>query len=256
MGPFSSLPSFTIKGITFPLAKGAPVNGKILEAILHSYAPYYSGTGPNGTDPQTYAGSGNGLQPAWGNAWADRNNIGKIVSALMQRLYLAKNEWDVEREARFAVNDFMRQLTGRNSASGGATASGLSGTSDNRFIGLFAARLMENIAANNATKAALLQASNKPEAKRGVPQSNFLKNTTKTTGVIKQASPGKSTPNKNPAIPALPKPPPASGCVPGYYIYWRPEPIYNPNSPYPPVKVPICIPCPTDPNKYVKGSGC
>lgn len=250
-----SLPSFTIKGITFPLAKGTPVNRNILEAILYSYAPYYSGTGPNGTDPQTYAGSGNGLQPAWGEAWSSQANIGKIISALMPRLYLAKNEWDIEREARFAVNDLMRQLTGRNSALDGATASSLSGTSDNRFIGLFAARLMENIAENNAVKAALIQAS-KPTAKRGGLQSNFLKNTTKTTGVRQQASPGKSTPNKNPAIPALPKPPPASGCVPGYYIYFRPEPTFNSRSPYPPVKVPTCVPCPADPKKYVKGSGC
>lgn len=90
MGPVNSLQSFTIKGITFPLAKGTPVNGKILEAILYSYAPYYSGTGPNGTDPQTYAGSGNGLQPAWGGEWSSQTNIGKIISALMPRLYLAK----------------------------------------------------------------------------------------------------------------------------------------------------------------------
>ena len=251
MGPFSSLPSFTIKGITFPLAKGTPVNGKILEAILRSYAPYYSGTGPNGTDPQTYAGSGNGLQPAWGNVW--EFNIGKIIGALMPRLYLAKNEWDVEREARFAVNDFMRQLTGRNSAL--ADREPASSLTDNRFIGLFIERRMENIAANNATKAALLQASNKPKQKVGGIRGNFLKDTTKTTGVIRQSSPGKSTPNKNPAIPPLPKPPPASGCVPGYYIYYRPEPTYN-NQRFPPVKVPTCVPCPTDPNKYVKGSGC
>lgn len=253
MGPVNSLQSFTIKGITFPLAKGTPVNGKILEAILYSYAPYYSGTGPNGTDPQTYAGSGNGLQPAWGGEWSSQTNIGKIISALMPRLYLAKNEWDIEREARFAVNDLMRQLTGSNSALDVATASRLG---DNRFIGLFAESVMRNIAENNAIKAALLQAS-KPNSKRGAPPpSNFLKNTTKTTGVKQQASPGKSTPNKNPAIPALPKPPPASGCVPGYYIYFRPEPTFNSNSPYPPVKVPTCVPCPADPKKYVKGSGC
>lgn len=124
----------------------------------------------------------------------------------------------------------MRQLTGSNSALDVATASRLG---DNRFIGLFAESVMRNIAENNAIKAALLQAS-KPNSKRGAPPpSNFLKNTTKTTGVKQQASPGKSTPNKNPAIPALPKPPPASGCVPGYYIYFRPEPTFNSNSPYP-----------------------
>lgn len=84
----------------------------------------------------------------------------------------------------------MRQLTGSNSALDVATASRLG---DNRFIGLFAESVMRNIAENNAIKAALLQAS-KPNSKRGAPPpSNFLKNTTKTTGVKQQASPGKST---------------------------------------------------------------
>lgn len=252
MARVNSLPSFTIKGITFPLAKGTGVNSKILEAILYSYAPYYSGTGPNGTDPQVYAGSGNGLQPPWGNAWADRNNIGKIVSALMQRLYLAKNEWDVEREARFAVNNFMRQLTGRNSALNGATAARLG---DSQYVASLATNLYRNTAANAAppTLAAIAQASAaRPAARASAARpvargtvNSFLKSTTKTTGVIKQASPGKSTPNKNPAVPALPKPTPVSGCVPGYHIYNQPLPTYSNNggvTRYDIHFVPTCVP--------------
>ena len=114
MGPFSSLPSFTIQGVTFPLARTVFVADNRLAPILCSYQPYYSGTGPNGTDPQTYAGSGNGLQAPWGNAW--KFNIGSVISVFRSRLYSVKNEWDVEREARFAINGFMRDLTGRNAA--------------------------------------------------------------------------------------------------------------------------------------------
>lgn len=109
-----SLPSFIVQGVTFPLVRTVFVADNRLASILCSYQPYYSGTGPNGSDPQTYAGSGNGLQAPWGNAW--KFNIGSVISVFRSRLYSVKNEWDVEREARFAINGFMRNLTGRNAA--------------------------------------------------------------------------------------------------------------------------------------------
>lgn len=118
--PFTGfLPPFTVQGITFtprpfPLSSTVIANssGSRLASILCSYQPYYSGTGPNGSDPQTYAGSGNGLQPPWGNAW--KFNIGSVISVFSRRLSSVKNAWDVEREARFAINSFMRSVsTGR-----------------------------------------------------------------------------------------------------------------------------------------------
>ena len=72
---------------------------------------------------------------------------------------------------------------------------------------------------------------------------NFIKNTPKPPTTIKQPSPGKGTPNKNPPIPPPPPPPPdirVSLCPPGDYFDR---------------KTSKCVPCPTG-KQYITGSGC
>lgn len=70
----------------------------------------------------------------------------------------------------------------------------------------------------------------------------FIKYTPKKGTTTKQSSPGKPTPNQNPAIP--PPPPPdikVSLCLPGEYLDKNTS---------------RCEPCPTGPKQYIKGSGC
>lgn len=69
-----------------------------------------------------------------------------------------------------------------------------------------------------------------------------IKSTPKKPTTTKQSSPGKNTPNKNPAIP--PPPPPdikVSLCLPGEYLDKNTS---------------RCKPCPTGPMQYITGSGC
>ena len=70
----------------------------------------------------------------------------------------------------------------------------------------------------------------------------FIKYNPKKVTTKKQSSPGKPTPNQNPAIP--PPPPPdikVSLCLPGEYLDKNTS---------------RCEPCPTGPMQYIKGSGC
>ena len=87
-----------------------------------------------------------------------------------------------------------------------------------------------------ATKVVVITA--KPNSKKTV------KNTPKKPNTIKQSSPGKGTPNKNPTIPKPPPPPPdiiVSLCLPDTYLD---------------IKTGNCVPCPTGKGQYIRGSGC
>ena len=71
----------------------------------------------------------------------------------------------------------------------------------------------------------------------------FIKYNPKKGTTTKQSSPGKPTPNQNPAIPKPPPPPDikVSLCLPGEYLDKNTS---------------RCEPCPTGPKQYIKGSGC
>ena len=71
----------------------------------------------------------------------------------------------------------------------------------------------------------------------------FIKYNPKKGTTTKQSSPGKPTPNQNPAIPKPPPPPDikVSLCLPGEYLDKNTS---------------RCEPCPTGPMQYIKGSGC
>jgi hypothetical protein len=100
----------------------------------------------------------------------------------------------------------------------------------------------------------------------------FVKNTPKKQNTIKQSSPGKGTPNKNPTIPKPPPPPPPSPpAFPPDKIMQRPCPIcimsLNPDAksycpeckPCPPGwyagEEGECLKCPIG-KQYITGSGC
>lgn len=69
-----------------------------------------------------------------------------------------------------------------------------------------------------------------------------IKSTPKKPTTTKQSSPGKGTPNKNPAIPSPPPPNiKVSLCLPGEY--------FDKNTSR-------CKPCPIGPKQYITGSGC
>jgi hypothetical protein len=248
-----SLPSFTVQGVTFPLIKGAsrPSNKKV-EDIIYSYEPYYSGTGPNGSDPQTYAGSFGGLQPAWGNGW--KYKIDMVIGILINRLYSAKNEWDVEREARFAVNEVMRMLTAKGQPlPSGATSTPRAPTPVTPVVVRSPRPLPPPPAPfvrNSIPKPPVIFVSN--VKKNSVKSVKF---TPKPTNIARRPSPKKPTPNKNPPIPPPPPPPPPSPpAFPPDKIMQRPCPMciasLNPNNKS---YCPECKPCP--PGWYVGAKG-
>jgi len=87
-----------------------------------------------------------------------------------------------------------------------------------------------------ATKVVVITA--KPNSRKAI------KTTPKKPNTTKQSSPGKPTPNKNPAIPPPPPPPPdikVSLCLPDTYLD---------------IKTGKCVPCPTGKGQYIRGSGC